>query len=235
MSKSILVVGGSSGIGLALVESLQAEGHQVFSASRHQSEILTQKGVSQITLDVKGEVHTALTSLPDTLHGLAYCPGSINLKPFQRLSPEEFQEDFEINVLGAVKVLQATMKPLKKAQGASVVLFSTVAARLGMNFHASIAVAKSGVEGLAKTLAAEWAPYHIRVNTVAPSLTDTPLAAKLLSTPERREASDKRHPIGRVGTPEDVAALAHFLLVGASSWLTGQVLGIDGGMGGLKP
>ncbi|GAB4399869.1 MAG: SDR family oxidoreductase [Microscillaceae bacterium] len=235
MSKSILVVGGSSGIGLALVESLLAEGHQVFSASRHSSEILAQKGVSQITLDVKGDVNAALMPLPDTLHGLAYCPGSINLKPFQRLSPEEFQEDFEINVLGAVKVLQATMKPLKKAQGASVVLFSTVAARLGMNFHASIAVAKSGVEGLAKTLAAEWGPYQIRVNAVAPSLTDTPLAAKLLSTPERREASDKRHPIGRVGTPEDVASLAHFLLVGASSWLTGQVLGIDGGMGGLKP
>jgi NAD(P)-dependent dehydrogenase (short-subunit alcohol dehydrogenase family) len=139
-----------------------------------------------------------------------------------------------VNVLGAVEVLQAVMSRLKKANGASVVLYSTVAVKVGMGFHASIAVAKGAIEGLAKSLAAEWAPANIRVNVVAPSLTDTPLAQNLLATDEKKDAAGKRHPIARVGTAADMAAASLFLLSPESSWVTGQVLGVDGGMGSLK-
>jgi NAD(P)-dependent dehydrogenase (short-subunit alcohol dehydrogenase family) len=163
-----------------------------------------------------------------------YCPGTINLKPFARLTEQDFMHDWQVNVLGAVRVLQQAIKSLKKAQGASVVLYSTVAARVGMNFHASVATAKSAVEGLALSLAAEYASGKIRFNVVAPSLTDTPLAAALLSSPEKREASDKRHPLGRVGTPEELAAITAFLLSNQSAWISGQVLGVDGGMSSLK-
>jgi NAD(P)-dependent dehydrogenase (short-subunit alcohol dehydrogenase family) len=164
-----------------------------------------------------------------------YCPGTINLKPFHRLTREEFQQDLNINLLGAIDTLQNTFKNLKNAKGASVVLFSTVASALGMNFHASIATAKSAIEGLAKSLAAEWANSFIRVNVIAPSLTDTPLASKLLAGEEKKEAAGKRHPLGRVGTSQDIAEMASFLLSEKASWITGQIIGIDGGMGTLKP
>jgi NAD(P)-dependent dehydrogenase (short-subunit alcohol dehydrogenase family) len=162
-----------------------------------------------------------------------YCPGTINLKPFNRLTISDFQKDFQVNVLGAVQVLQTILPQLKK-EGASVVLFSTVAATLGMGFHASVAVSKAGVEGLTKSLAAEFATAKIRFNCIAPSLTDTPLAGNLLSTPEKREAADKRHPLGRIGTPEELAQAAIFLLSPQSSWITGQVWNIDGGMSAIK-
>ncbi len=235
MSKNILIVGGTSGIGLSLSKLLQEEGHQLILASRKPPEEASLAGIPHISLDISQALQGQLDQLPDTLQGLAYCPGTINLKPFHRLSEEEFMHDFQINVMGAVRVLQAAMKPLRKARGASVVLFSTVASRLGMNFHSSIAVSKSGIEGLTKSLAAEWSNYQVRVNAIAPSLTDTPLAEKLLSSDDRREAAAKRHPIGRVGTSEDVARMAQFLLSEQSTWITGQILGIDGGMGTLKP
>lgn len=236
MQKNILVVGGSSGIGLSLIKMLSAQGHQIMHLSRTQSEVLQELHIPHITWDVKNPLPITLENdLPDTLHGLVYCPGTINLKPFHRLTEDEFLEDFQVNVLGAVKILQASLKSLKKAKQASVVLYSTVAARLGMNFHSSIAVAKSGVEGLCKSLAAEWAMYGIRVNAIAPSLTDTPLASKLLSSDEKREASAKRHPLGKIGQPEDIASLTAFLLSDQANWITGQMIGVDGGMGALKP
>ncbi len=163
-----------------------------------------------------------------------YAPGSINLKPFQRFSLDDFRNDFEINVLGAVAAIQANLGRLRKANGASIVLFSTVAVQTGMGFHASIATAKGAVEGLTRSLAAELAAAKIRCNALAPSLTDTRLAGALLSTDEKRDASNKRHPIGRVGTPQDLAAAAKLLLSDEGSWITGQVIGIDGGMGRLK-
>ncbi len=230
--KNYLVIGGNSGIGLAIVQNLLAENHQVWVASRHKS---TELGnISHITWDVQEPAGNRFENLP-TLHGLVYCPGTIHLKPFHRLTREEFLQDLQINVLGAIDVLQATYKQLKSSQNASVVLFSTVASTLGMNFHSSIATAKSAIEGLAKSLAAEWANQNIRVNMIAPSLTDTPLANKLLSDESKRDAAAKRHPLGRFGTAQDIAQMACFLLSDKASWITGQIIGVDGGMGTLKP
>jgi NAD(P)-dependent dehydrogenase (short-subunit alcohol dehydrogenase family) len=231
--KTIVVIGGSSGIGLALVKQLTSQGANIINVSRHQGEALTELAVQHITADVTADI-SALATLPDLIHGVVYCPGTINLKPFSRLTEEDFLHDWQVNVLGAVRVLQQTIKSLKKAQGASVVLYSTVAARVGMNFHASVAAAKSAVEGLSLSLAAEYAANKIRFNVIAPSLTDTPLASHLLSSAERREASDKRHPLGRVGTPEEVAAITVFLLSDQSGWISGQVFGVDGGMSTLR-
>lgn len=230
--KNILVVGASSGIGNELSQRLLKEGANLYVASRHEPDQLD--GATYIPLDVT-DLNDELDALPDTLHGLAYCPGSITLKPFKALKHKDFLDDFEINVLGAVSVLQAAFKPLRKAKGASVVLFSTVAVQTGMNFHASIAVAKGGIEALGRSLAAEFAKSDIRVNVLAPSLVDTPLAEKLLSSDDKREASAKRHPLGRVGQPRDLSSLAAFMLSDESTWMTGQVIGVDGGMSGTRP
>lgn len=229
--KNILIIGASSGIGFAIAQILQTEGASLFTASRR-----APQGIQShhITWDVTQPVEGLFDALPDTLHGLVYAPGSINLKPFQRFSLADFQADFNVNVLGAVAAIQANLARLRKAGGASIVLFSTVAVQTGMGFHASIATAKGAVEGLTRSLAAELAATKIRCNAIAPSLTDTPLAASLLSSDEKREASNKRHPIGRVGTPQDLAAVAKLLLSDEGSWITGQVLNVDGGMGRLK-
>jgi 3-oxoacyl-[acyl-carrier protein] reductase len=229
--KNILVVGASSGVGAALAQRLSAEGANVYTASRHQGDTVA---VQHIIFDAQNPDFQAFTSLPDKLDGFVYCPGTINLRPISRLSPDDFMNDYRINVLGAVGILQVILTKLKRAEGSSVVLFSTVAAQVGMGFHASIGAAKGAVEGLARSLAAELAPQKIRVNAVAPSLTDTPLAQNLLNTDEKRAASDRRHPIGRVGTARDVANAAYFLLSPQADWVTGQVFGIDGGMSTLK-
>lgn len=229
--KNILIIGASSGIGLAIAQTLQAEGASLFTASRRAPQGIQSQ---HITWDVTQPIEGLFDALPDALHGLVYAPGSINLKPFQRFSLADFQADFNVNVLGAVAAIQANLARLRKAGGASIVLFSTVAVQTGMGFHASIATAKGAVEGLTRSLAAELAATKIRCNAIAPSLTDTPLAASLLSSDEKREASNKRHPIGRVGTPQDLAAVAKLLLSDEGSWITGQVLNVDGGMGRLK-
>jgi NAD(P)-dependent dehydrogenase (short-subunit alcohol dehydrogenase family) len=175
-----------------------------------------------------------LPGLPEIIDGVVYCPGTINLKPFHRISIADFKQEMEVNFYGAIRLLQACLKGLKKSSSPSVVLYSTVAVQTGMGFHAGIASAKGAVEGLTRSLAAEWAPNKIRVNAIAPSLTETPLASALLSTPEKKEASDKRHPLGRVGRPEDIAEATVFLLSEKSSWMTGQILHLDGGMSHLK-
>jgi 3-oxoacyl-[acyl-carrier protein] reductase len=150
------------------------------------------------------------------------------------LTAADFVQDFHLNVLGAVGMIQQCMKSIRSAGGSSIVLISSVAARMGMPFHASVAAAKGAVEGMALSLAAELATQQIRVNVVAPSLTDTPLAQNMLSTPEKREAMGKRHPLGKVGQPEDISRAIAYLLSDDSSWVTGQVIGIDGGLGKLK-
>lgn len=172
---------------------------------------------------------STLPVIDSPLDGLVYFPGTINLKPFARLTSNDFAEDFRVNVLGAVETIRKYLPNLKESDSASIVLISTVATAQGLNFHSSISTAKGAVEGLALALAAEFSP-KIRVNVVAPSLTDTPLAGRLLGTPEKNEASAKRHPLRRVGQASDVAQAVHFLLSPASSWMTGQVIRVDGGM-----
>lgn len=230
-NNNYVIVGGSSGIGLKLVEKLVAENANVWVVSRTSDSLRHIPAVTHIPLDVTiDEIDKG--DLPDSIDGLVYCPGSINLKPFRSLKPAQFQEDFEINVLGAVKILQTAQRKFKKGVS-SVVLFSTVAVAQGMPFHASVAASKGAVEGLTRSLAAEWAP-NIRVNCIAPSLTNTPMAGRLLSTPEKVELSGNRHPLKRVGTADEMADLAVFLLSGKSSWITGQVIGVDGGLSTLN-
>jgi 3-oxoacyl-[acyl-carrier protein] reductase len=231
--KNILVVGGSSGIGLALVKQLRDGGADVYVISRTVNHDLP-PGVKHLPADVTGSLEALATFLPEKLHGLVYSVGSITLKPFARLSEEDFLQDYRLNVLGAVRIIQQSVKYLKNAGGASIVLLSSVAAKTGMPYHASIGAAKGAVESLALSLAAELVTQQIRVNVVAPSLTDTPLAQNLLSTPEKRDASAKRHPLGTIGKPEDSSRLIAFLLSEESCWMTGQVIGVDGGLGKLK-
>lgn len=225
--KNILIVGASSGIGLSLAKTLQEQGANLILASRNKPAL--SGNFEFIELDVLN-LGDELKSLPDELHGLAYCPGSINLKPFQSLKADDFIDDFKLNTVGAALVIQKSLKSLRAAKGASIVLFSTVAANTGLSFHASVAAAKGAVQGLGLSLAAELASKQIRVNIVAPSLTDTPLAKNLLSTDEKKEASNKRHPIGRYGEAADISNAAIYLLSNDSSWVTGQILGVDGGM-----
>ncbi|HKK38645.1 MAG TPA: SDR family oxidoreductase [Cryomorphaceae bacterium] len=228
-----LIVGGSTGIGQKITEGLLAEGHHVFIASRSASSRM-ESNDNQTVVDLDATNPDADWSfLPESLDGLIYCGGTINLKPFKRLKMEDFQHDFSVNVLGAVNSIQAALKPMKNAENASVVMFSSVAAERGMNFHTSISAAKGAVEGLVTALSAELAP-EIRVNAVALSLTDTPLAEQLLNNEKKQEAGRSRHPLNRYGKPEDAAEAALFLLGKKASWITGQVLGVDGGMGTIQ-
>jgi NAD(P)-dependent dehydrogenase (short-subunit alcohol dehydrogenase family) len=228
-----VIAGGTSGIGAALTLQLANEGHQVFVFARNRHELPEHSNIHFSSVDFLQDSFQ-LESLPEQIHGFAYCPGSINLQPFHRSKRETFQSDFNINVLGAVQCIQQCLPGLKNAGDSSVVLFSTVAVQTGMGFHSSIAVSKGAIEGLTRSLAAEYASSKIRFNCIAPSLTDTPLADKLLNTPEKKEAGAKRHPLGKVGMPSDSANAAFFLLNPNSNWITGQVLAVDGGMGSLR-
>jgi NAD(P)-dependent dehydrogenase (short-subunit alcohol dehydrogenase family) len=231
VKKNILIVGGSSGIGLALVKKL-SENHTLFVASRSH-ENLNGLSITHIPFDVEtDELDSSV--LPDTLHGLVYCPGTINLRPFKGLKPEVFAKDFSINVMGAIKTVQATLAPLQNGDTpASVVFFSTVAVGTGMPFHASVATSKGALEGLSRSLAAELAP-KIRFNVIAPSLVDTPLAEKFLNNDAKKANAAARHPLQRVGKPEEIAEMTKFLLSENSSWMTAQTLTIDGGIGSIK-
>ena len=229
MSKTYAVIGGNSGIGLAAVQRLKSAGHHLHVAGR-KVEALADTQVSTQFFDAASA--SALV-WPDKLDGLIYCPGTIQLKPFHRLTAEDFQKDFQINVLGAVAALQSALPALKASSNASVVLFSTVAVAQGMPMHASIASAKGAIEGLTKSLAAEWAPL-IRVNAIAPSLTDTALASFLLNSDLKKEAAAKRHPLQRIGAPDDAAQLVEYLLSDAAKFMTGQILHWDGGLSSVR-
>jgi NAD(P)-dependent dehydrogenase (short-subunit alcohol dehydrogenase family) len=232
-SKTFVIVGGSSGIGFEIARTLSLNGDKVIAFSRSAKTAGHLEGVAHGALDISIDDISA-EMVPEKTDGLVYCPGSIQLRPFSRLNADDFLADFRINLLGAVKAIHAFLPSLKRAdQGASIVLFSTVAVQTGMPFHASIASAKGAVEGLTRSLAAELAP-KIRVNAIAPSLTDTPLAAQLISDETKRKAAAERHPLKRIGSPEDIAEAAVFLLGETASWITGQIIHVDGGMGSVR-
>lgn len=228
---NILIIGASSGIGEALAAQLIADGNLVYGTF-NKTTTAVDGFVKLEHLDVLDE-KPEFSFLPDVLDGLVYCPGAVVLKPFARIKPEDFVTDYQLQFIGAVKVIQACLPKLKNSVQSSIVLFSTVAVQTGFNFHTLVASSKGAVEGFTKALAAELAP-KIRVNCIAPSITDTPLAAALLSTDEKREANAQRHPLKKIGRPEDLANLASFLLSQKSAWITGQVLHADGGMSSLK-
>ena len=227
--KHILLVGGSTGIGKALAEELLHKGHKVTMASRNLPD-LDHSHFNHLTFDVLTSDASELTNL-GALDSFSYLPGSIALKPLQMLKEEQFKSDMEINFFGLVRCVKSISNQL--GEGASLVFFSSVAAQLGMPFHSSIAAAKAAVEGFTKSLAAESAPKW-RVNCIAPSLTDTPLAARLLNNDKKREMIEEKHPLKKIGKATDLAKLALFLLSDDSSWITGQVIGNDGGKSTLS-
>lgn len=225
-----LIIGASSGIGLQLKNQLVESGHSVTGTYRHHSP--ANDAGNMHYLDVLEE-HPAMDFLPQVLDGLVYCPGSIQLRPFQRIDPQSFMQDYQLNVIGCIKTIQAALPALKGSPHASIVVFSTVAVSVGLNFHSIIASSKGALEGLTRSLAAEFAPA-IRVNCIAPSLTDTPLAASLINQPEKRETNAQKHPLKRIGGAADIANAAEFLLSEKAGWITGQVMHVDGGLSTLK-
>lgn len=229
---NILLVGGSHGIGLAMREQLLAADHQVWLACRSPEQLPAHRNLTPIHWDAMQAPFPA-EALPAHLHGVAYCPGSITLKPFARLTEADFLHDWQLNFLGAVRTLQAARPALQAAGQAQVLLFSSVAAQTGLNFHASIAAAKAAIEGLTRALAAEWAPA-IRVNAIAPALIDTPLAAALLNTDAKRQAMAERNPLKQIGSAQAVAELACWLLTATHHFATGQVFALDGGLSRLR-
>jgi 3-oxoacyl-[acyl-carrier protein] reductase len=227
--KNILLIGGSYGIGLAIAKELQYE-NNVYIASRS-NENLADVKATFIPFDASTDVLDT-SKLPAVIDGLVYCPGSINLRPFKGIKPEAFETDLQINFISLVKVIQSVLPNLLAAEQASIVTFSSVAASMGMPFHTSVSASKGAIEGFSKALAAEYAP-KIRVNVIAPSLTDTPLADKFLNNETKQEKSAERHPLKRFGKPEDSAQMATFLLSDKSSWISGQIFHVDGGMSTL--
>ena len=221
--KNIVIIGGSKGIGHAILLQ-QLENNLVYNISRNEPEI-SHPNLKHFTADV---LQDALPDL-ENIDTLIYCPGSINLKPFGNLSLDDFKNDFEINVIGAVKAIQKYLPTLKKGTDPSIVLFSTVAAKLGMPFHASIATAKAGVEGLVKSLGAELAST-VRINAIAPTITETTLSANILRNDRMKENMTERHPMKGYLKAEEVAEMANFLISKNAKSISGQVFEMDYGI-----
>ena len=229
---NFVVVGGSKGIGLGIVERLAVEGHDVTVLSRTGENLTQLDRVTHVALDVtQDEINSEM--LPEQLSGLAYCPGSLNLRSFRSLKPEVFRSDLELNVLGAVKAIQCALPALKKGTPASVLLFSTVAVGQGMPMHSSISVSKGAIEGLTRALAAELSP-EIRVNCIAPALTQTSLTERFFRDEDKATAMGAKYPLGRTGTVDDIAAVGQLLLTQEGGWITGQTIGVDGGMATVR-
>ncbi len=227
-----LVIGGSSGIGEQLTLQLIENGHKVFASYNSKSLISSINNLEYFKLNVLDE-NIDLSFLPNEINGLVYCPGSINLKPFDRIKPTDFELDYQLQVVGAIKIIQQVLPKLKMSLNASIVLFSTIAVQTGLPFHTQVAASKGAIEGLTKALAAEFAP-KLRVNCVAPSLTNTPLANSLLNNEQKIEANAQRHPLKRIGESKDIANMVEFLLSEKASWITGQIFHVDGGMSAIK-
>lgn len=229
---SYLIVGGTAGIGNEIVKRLSAKGNNIFVTGRTRKNLDDIKNVVFFEWNSEDE-NSQLPEISEPLSGIVYCPGTIILKPFKNLTDKDFLYEFTVNLLGAVRVIRKFLPNLKSSENSAIVLFSTVAVQMGMSFHSSIASAKGAVEGLTRSLAAELAP-SIRVNCIAPSLTDTALSGKLLGNEEKRDAAAKRHPLNKFGKVEDIASAAVYLLSSDSSWITGQIMSVDGGMSSVK-
>lgn len=228
--KNYLVIGGSSGIGKEISELLSNE-NIVFSTSRNEINE-SNENIRHIKYDVlEDELDPEL--LPDQIDGFVYCPGTINLRPFRSLKLETFRSDLELNLIGAIKTLQIILPRLQQSPSSSIIFYSTVAVKTGMPFHSSVSSSKSALEGLTKSLAAEFAP-KIRVNCIAPSIVNTPLANKFLNTEDKIEKAAARHPLNKIGTAKEIAQLTQYLLDDKSKWITGQIINIDGGISSVK-
>ncbi len=225
--KNIVIIGGSKGIGNAILLQ-QLETNKVYNISRNAPEI-SHPNLTHYSLDVLKDILPEI----ENIDCLIYCPGSINLKPIGSLSIDDFRNDFEINVIGAVKTIQKYLPVLKKGINPSIVLFSTVAAKLGMPFHASIATAKAGVEGLVKSLGAELASV-VRVNAIAPTITETSLSAGILRNDRMKENMMERHPMKSYLKPEEVAQMANYLISDHAKSISGQVFEMDYGIVSFK-
>ena len=230
-NKNIFIVGGSSGIGLSLIKQISSK-NNIYSASRNDNN-LNEYNVKHIKYDSVNDLETDTSILPEKIDGFVYCPGSINLRPFNSLKIESFLEDYKINFLGAIKSLKIILPLMQKSDNSSIVFFSTVAVSTGMPFHSSISSSKGAIEGLTRSLAAEFAP-NIRVNSIAPSIVKTNLSEKFLNSDLKIEKASERHPLGRIGKVEEISKLAAYLLSDDSRWVTGQVINIDGGIGSIR-
>jgi NAD(P)-dependent dehydrogenase (short-subunit alcohol dehydrogenase family) len=226
--RKVLLIGASSAIAKATAELLNTQGVYVIGISRKENQ-----GYCNEWHQVESYSKSTLPVFTEPIDGLVYFPGSINLKPFHRIAEDDFQQDLTINTWGFVHSAQQYYSNLKQGVHPSVVVFSTVAVATGMPFHSSVALSKGALEGVARSLAAEWAPT-IRVNVIAPSLTDTPLAEKLLSSEEKRTAAASRNPLIKVGIPSELADAVSFLINPSSAWITGHIMPVDGGMGALR-
>ena len=227
--KNILLIGGSTGIGYELSQKLKKD-NNLFISTRDQGKF-NDPNIKTHELDLDKEFETDW--LPEHLDGFIYLPGTINLRPFKGLKPSVFIEDFNINVMGCIKILQKVLPKIQAAENPSIVMFSTVAVKIGMPFHSSVSSSKGAIEGLTRSLAAEFAP-KIRVNAIAPSILDTPLAEKFLNSETKLENSRNRHPMKEIGSPKDISEVVKFLLEDNSKWMTGQIIPFDGGMSSVK-
>ena len=227
--KNILLIGGSTGIGYELSQKLKKD-NNLFISTRDQGKF-NDPNIKTHELDLDKEFETDW--LPDQLDGFVYLPGTINLRPFKGLKPSVFLDDFNINVMGCVKILQKVLPKIQVAENPSIVMFSTVAVKIGMPFHSSVSSSKGAIEGLTRSLAAEFAP-KIRVNSIAPSILDTPLSEKFLNSETKLENSRNRHPLKEIGSPKDISEIVKFLLEDNSKWMTGQIIPFDGGMSSVK-
>jgi len=233
-----LIYGATGGIGSAIARKVVSQDAKVFLVARDAPKVEAlgnELSMPWLAADVLDEntFDAVAEQSPDVLDGLVYAVGNINLKSVKRLKPDDFVHDYRLHALGAARAVQTALPALEKGADASVVFFSSVAAKLGFSMHASMGMAKGAVSGLTVSLAAELAP-RIRVNAIAPSLTQTKMAAPLISNAAMATAIAKQHPMQRLGAPEDIASLACWLLGSESSWMTGQVLGLDGGRSTLS-